>query len=70
MGLSSAEERAIRAQLDSLRIEHQDLNDVIDRLMEEPAYDQLQLQRMKKRKLSLRDQMTRLENLLVPDIIA
>ena len=70
MGLSNAEERAIRAQIETLRMEHSDLNDVIDRLMEQPVVDQLQLQRMKKRKLALKDQMLRLENMLIPDIIA
>jgi hypothetical protein len=70
MGLSNAEERAIRAQIETLRMEHSDLNDVIDRLMEQPVVDQLQLQRMKKRKLALKDQILRLENMLIPDIIA
>ena len=60
----------IKAKLESLRIEHRDLDDVIDRLIEKPPFDQLQLQRLKKRKLGLKDQITKLESRLIPDIIA
>ena len=61
---------AIRAKLEVLRIEHRDLDEVIDRLLEKPPFDQLQLQRLKKRKLGLKDQILRLESQLIPDIIA
>ncbi len=61
---------AIKAKLETLRIEHRDLDDVIDRLIEKPPFDQLQLQRLKKRKLGLKDQITKLESRLIPDIIA
>lgn len=61
---------AIKAKLESLRIEHRDLDEVIDRLIEKPPFDQLQLQRLKKRKLGLKDQITKLESRLIPDIIA
>jgi hypothetical protein len=61
---------AIRAKLEALRIEHRDLDEVIDRLIERAPFDQLQLQRLKKRKLGLKDQITRLESQLIPDIIA
>ena len=61
---------AIKAKLEALRIEHRDLDDVIDRLIEKPPFDQLQLQRLKKRKLGLKDQITKLESRLIPDIIA
>jgi hypothetical protein len=60
----------IKAKLETLRIEHRDLDDVIDRLVEKPPFDQLQLQRLKKRKLGLKDQITKLESRLIPDIIA
>jgi hypothetical protein len=60
----------IKAKLEALRIEHRDLDDVIDRLVEKPPFDQLQLQRLKKRKLGLKDQITKLESRLIPDIIA
>ncbi|MBS0526318.1 MAG: DUF465 domain-containing protein [Proteobacteria bacterium] len=61
---------AIRAKLEVLRVEHRDLDEVIDRLIERAPFDQLQLQRLKKRKLGLKDQITKLESQLIPDIIA
>jgi hypothetical protein len=60
----------LKAKLETLRIEHRDLDEVIDRLMEAPPFDQLQLQRLKKRKLGLKDQIIKLESQLIPDIIA
>ncbi|MGH8623088.1 MAG: DUF465 domain-containing protein, partial [Burkholderiales bacterium] len=50
--------------------EHRDLDDVISRLSQSSAQDQLQLQRLKKRKLLLKDQITMLERQLEPDIPA
>ena len=61
---------AIKTKLEVLRSEHRDLDDVIDRLIERAPFDQLQLQRLKKRKLGLKDQITKLESQLIPDIIA
>ena len=61
---------AIRAKLEGLRQEHRDLDDVIARLTEKAPFDQLQLQRLKKRKLVLKDLMLQLESRLIPDIIA
>jgi hypothetical protein len=61
---------AIKAKLEALKSEHRDLDEVIDRLIERAPFDQLQLQRLKKRKLGLKDQITRLESQLIPDIIA
>ena len=61
---------AIKAKLEALKSEHRDLDEVIDRLIEKAPFDQLQLQRLKKRKLSLKDQIIRLESQLIPDIIA
>jgi hypothetical protein len=66
----SLETGAIQAKLEGLRLEHRDLDDVIDRLIEKAPFDQLQLQRLKKRKLGLKDQILRLESQLIPDIIA
>ena len=66
----SLESGVIQAKLDALRLEHRDLDDVIDRLIEKAPFDQLQLQRLKKRKLGLKDQILRLESQLIPDIIA
>ena len=53
-----------------LRQEHRDLDDAIDALMFAPANDQLQIARLKKRKLKLKDEITALEDQLIPDIIA
>ena len=60
----------IRRQLAELLTEHRDLDDVIDRIAVDPLQNQLQLQRLKKRKLALKDQIAKLENQLIPDIIA
>ncbi len=60
----------IKKQVESLKLEHRDLDDVIDHLNETRPFDQLQIQRLKKRKLILKDQIIRLESQLVPDIIA
>jgi len=60
----------LRRRLEELRTEHRDLDDVIARLIEKAPYDQLQLQRLKKRKLGLKDMITRIEDELHPDIIA
>ena len=64
------EKEELRRQLEELRIEHRDLDDVIARLTEKAPFDQLQLQRLKKRKLGLKDAISRLEDELNPDIIA
>ena len=61
---------AIKAKLQALKSEHRDLDEVIDRLIEKAPFDQLQLQRLKKRKLGLKDQILKLESQLIPDIIA
>jgi hypothetical protein len=60
----------IRQRLHELELEHHDLDDVIDRLARDPSLDRLRLQRLKKRKLVLKDQISRLRARLIPDIIA
>ena len=60
----------IFAQLHQLESEHRDLDDVIERLGDDKPFDQLKLQRLKKRKLALRDEITRLRSRVLPDIIA
>lgn len=55
------------ARLRELRVEHRDLDLVIEQLSSSAAVDQLQLRRLKKRKLQLKDQIARLESLLIPD---
>jgi hypothetical protein len=64
------ETAAILLQLARLRQEHQDLDAAVHALQETPLPDQLRIARLKKRKLSLRDQIARLENQLTPDLIA
>ncbi|WP_431857730.1 YdcH family protein [Azospirillum sp.] len=60
----------LKQKLADLRSEHRDLDDVIARLSERAPFDQLQLQRLKKRKLALKDQIALLESRMLPDIIA
>jgi hypothetical protein len=57
-------------RLKELRLEHRDLDDVIARLQEQAYSDQLQLRRLKKRKLALKDQIAHLESVLIPDLNA
>ncbi len=57
-------------RLRQLRIEHRDLDDVISRLSMDFKVDELQMKRLKKRKLMLKDQITRLESQLIPDLNA
>ncbi len=57
-------------RLRDLRIQHRDLDEVITRLTMDIHVDQLQLKRLKKRKLMLKDQITRLESELIPDLNA
>lgn len=57
-------------RLKALRVEHRDLDDVISRLVEDPLVDQLELKRLKKRKLMLKDTILKLESELIPDLNA
>lgn len=68
--LTDEEKAQIEARILALEIEHQDLDDVILRISEHPTQDQLQLRRLKKRKLLLKDTILRLRARLVPDIPA
>jgi len=61
---------AIKRRLEEMKSEHRDLDDVIARLLEKAPFDQLQLQRLKKRKLMLKDDILKVESHLLPDIIA
>ena len=64
------EEAVIAARLEQLRIEHRDLDAAIAALLENGSTDQMQMARLKKRKLRLRDEIALLEDQLIPDIIA
>ncbi len=66
----SADAQQIRERVIELEIEHRDLDDVIVRMSAAPDRDDLQLRRLKKRKLQLKDQLIRLKMMLVPDIPA
>ena len=68
--LTDEERTQIEGRIAALEIEHQDLDDVIERLAAQPDQDQLQLRRFKKRKLVLKDSISRLKIMLVPDIPA
>jgi hypothetical protein len=68
--MTDEEERELRAQLARLHQEHRDLDAAIAALEYSPGSDILQVQRLKKRKLYLRDRITFIEDQLTPDIIA
>jgi hypothetical protein len=65
-----ADVQVLKQRIYQLNVEHRDLDDVISRLSQSAAQDQLQLQRLKKRKLLIKDQITMLERQLTPDIPA
>lgn len=60
----------IRRRIVELQVEHRDLDQIIDMLTSQPGYDQLQIRRMKKRKLQIKDSITLLQIQLEPDIPA
>ncbi len=70
MGVTAPDEVAARAKLAQLLQEHRDLDAAIDALALAGAGDQLALSRLKKRKLQLKDEITEINNNLLPDIIA
>jgi len=68
--MTDEEERQLRSQLAQLEQEHRDLDTAIEALAASPGSDLIQVQRLKKRKLILRDRISFIEDLLTPDIIA
>jgi hypothetical protein len=64
------DEDSLREKLAELKREHKDLDDIIDRLWQTKPVDFLQLNRLKKKKLRLKDEIERIESELLPDIIA
>ena len=68
--MTPEEEGELRTQLARLQQEHRDLDAAIAALQESPGADLLQVQRLKKRKLQLRDRISFIEDQLTPDIIA
>ena len=68
--MTAEEESELRAQLARLQQEHRDLDAAIEALQDSPGSDIIQVQRLKKRKLYLRDRISFIEDQLTPDIIA
>lgn len=68
--LSEEELEEIRSRVEALRLEHSDLDQVINHLVHDKAFEELKIKRLKKRRLQLKDQLSRLENKLIPDILA
>jgi len=68
--LNTEERHKLEQRLYELKQEHRDLDDVISRLSQAPDVEELQLKRFKKRKLMLKDTIARLEDSLIPDILA
>lgn len=68
--MGESEKTTLLERLEELRVEHRDLDDIITRLSADPFVDQLQIRRLKKRKLSLKDMIKKLESTLIPDIEA
>ena len=68
--MNEAEIEQLRQRLAELKSEHRDLDDVIAQIAENAPFDQIQISRLKKRKLLLKDQILRIESRLLPDIIA
>lgn len=68
--MDEQENSILQARIQVLRDEHRDLDDAIERISESVPFDQLRIQRMKKRKLAIKDEIQRLENMMIPDIIA
>jgi hypothetical protein len=68
--MNQEEIERLRQKLAELKTEHRDLDDVIARIAETAPFDQIQIKRLKKRKLLLKDQIAQIESELLPDIIA
>lgn len=68
--ITDEEMEAIRQALIELQSEHRDLDEIIHRLGQETLIEEMKIKRLKKRKLQLKDQISLLENKLIPDILA
>ncbi len=67
--MTEEEKQRIREQLEELKLEHRDLDEAIHH-MTKTIHTQMQISRLKKRKLCLKDEIIKLENILIPDILA
>ena len=70
MRLTEKNKEALRAALAELRAKHRELDDAIAAMTGESAFDQIEVQRLKKQKLKLKDEIIKIESQLLPDIIA
>lgn len=68
--MNPGEQEDLTQRLQSLRTEHRDLDDVIEQLSQNAYRDELQLRRLKKRKLLLKDMIAKIESMLIPDLDA
>lgn len=68
--LSEEEINQIRTSIVELKLEHRDLDQLIEQLVRDPRFEELHIKRLKKRKLQLKDLLARLEDKLIPDILA
>lgn len=68
--MSDIDQEQLREKLEELRLEHRDLDDVIHRLQMAGGMEQMQLQRLKKRKLALKELILKIEDDLIPDFLA
>jgi len=68
--LSEEEIEQVKSHLAEMKLEHGDLDQIIERLVRDTTVEQLHVKRLKKRKLYLKDQIADLENELIPDILA
>ena len=68
--MQQEESDALHRRLEELKLEHRDLDQIIDNASHDPAADQLLLRRLKKRKLQLKDVIARIESELIPDLNA
>jgi hypothetical protein len=68
--MADSELEQLQIRLEELRLEHRDLDDVIHRMQMTGGLEQMQLQRLKKRKLRLKEMIVKIEDELIPDILA
>ena len=67
---SEEEIRQIKVRIVELELEHRDLDQLIEQLVHDLSFEELHIKRLKKRKLQVKDELTRLEDKLIPDILA
>ncbi|MGI9333213.1 MAG: YdcH family protein [Gammaproteobacteria bacterium] len=68
--MQTVDEANLKRKLEMLVVEHRDMDDAIHRLAEGPYVDQLQLRRLKKRRLQLKDLIAQIQSMLIPDLDA